>query len=205
MLYPGQVLYVPDPSYVPPPVEPKSPPLVPVTDTNIPSPSKTTSPLTSPTKHGEVQHFKWKPNIAPKPGHIELITSAAPSKTEEPNTRRKSQNMRHTLSEDEAKRLDDECTQRFLKINSKIITYSKGIIDGVLLVTPSAVMFDPIINSNDANKKSEHTGRTSNGGEPRHSNADESESIIIPIEMISNVILYEDLSLRDIQDYFELR
>ncbi len=113
--------------------------------------------------------------------------------------------MRHTLSEDEAKRLDDECTQRFLKINSKIITYSKGIIDGVLLVTPSAVMFDPIINSNDANKKSEHTGRTSNGGEPRHSNADESESIIIPIEMISNVILYEDLSLRDIQDYFELR
>ncbi len=210
MLYPGQVLYVPDPSYIPPTVEHKV--------------QLTTSPLTSPTKSAEVQHFKWKPSVTPKPGlvqlnsfpvrfaiytlfiwpkqgHIERSSSATAAKADPPKRR---SSMRHTLSEDEAKRLDEECMQRFLKINSKIITYTNGIIDGVLLITPSAVMFDPINNNTDSNKKSEIVGRTVDC-ELRNSKTNESDSVIIPIEMISNVILYEDLSLREIRDYFELR
>jgi hypothetical protein len=51
---------------------------------------------------------------------------------------------RHTITEDEAKQLDEECMQRFLKINCKIITHTKGSFDGVLIITPSALMFDPL-------------------------------------------------------------
>ncbi|XP_074656479.1 oxidation resistance protein 1-like [Tubulanus polymorphus] len=47
------------------------------------------------------------------------------------------------LSDDEAKRLDRECHERFIKLNVKHITDGLGVVAGVLLVTPNAIMFDP--------------------------------------------------------------
>ena len=182
MIYPSQTLFVPDPDYIPPTTPPPT----------SPPPRTPTALSSSPSKH-----FKWKSNETPKPGHIEVLHRSHTISSEEPlkhvPSSQQHQHLRHTLSEDEAKKLDEECMQRFLKINSRIISYNKGIsVDGVLLVTPSAVMFDPIVNNSEFNSDA-----------PAKEEA--YESIIIPIEIISNVILYEDLSLKDIHDYFLLK
>lgn len=58
---------------------------------------------------------------SPKPGHIERVDPAG--RVEGSN--------------------DPVITQRFLKINVRHITDGQGVVGGVLLVTPNAVMFDP--------------------------------------------------------------
>jgi hypothetical protein len=102
------------------------------------------------------------------------------------------------ITEDEAKQLDEECMQRFLKINCKIVTRSKGCHEGVIIITPSAVMFDPADvggGSGSGGDRSESAGAPG----PIYDEA----SAIIPIELISNVIMYEDLHLTDVEEYFE--
>lgn len=59
---------------------------------------------------------------SPKPGHIERFTKPE----EQPGAKE-----------------DTIITQRFLKINVRHITDGQGVVGGVLLVTPNAVMFDP--------------------------------------------------------------
>lgn len=86
--------------------------------------------------------------------------------------------------------------QRFLKVNCKIVTRSKGCFDGVLIITPSAIMFDPFDNSNKNNSSRRDSFSNS-------SNIYDEASAIIPIEIISNVIMYEDLALKDVQEYFD--
>ena len=144
-----------------------------------------------------IKIFKWKTNSNPKPGHIEKHETL-------PEGRRDSIS-RHTLSEEEAKQLDEECMQRFLKVNCKIVTRSKGCYDGVLIITPSAVMFDPLnSNTNNATASEENARRYSGGGSGgNQSSIYDEASAIIPIEVISNVIMYEDLVLKDVEDYFE--
>lgn len=85
--------------------------------------------------------------------------------------------------------------QRFLKINCKIVTRSKGCFDGVLIITPSALMFDPF-----DPEQSKNPRRDSNTFK---SSIYDEASAIIPIEIISNVIMYEDLALKDVQEYFD--
>jgi hypothetical protein len=59
---------------------------------------------------------------SPKPGRIERVSSQNPAPHND----------------------DDPITiQRFLKINVRHITDGQGVVGGVLLVTPNAVMFDP--------------------------------------------------------------
>jgi hypothetical protein len=101
------------------------------------------------------------------------------------------------LSEEDAKKLDEECMQRFLKLNSKLISYGKKMIDGVLLITPAALMFDPIRNNQQLNSLNEEN---TNDSKSSIDNSD-LDSIIIPVEIISNVILYENLALKDVHDY----
>lgn len=60
---------------------------------------------------------------SPKPGHIERF--------------RNPDEQHGTPKEDAI------ITQRFLKINVRHITDGQGVVGGVLLVTPNAVMFDP--------------------------------------------------------------
>jgi hypothetical protein len=69
-------------------------------------------------------------------------------------------------------------------------------MDGVLLITPSALMFDPrTVISNEETS----TRRKSSSSSPSVVDS----SIIIPIEIISNVVLYEDLSIKDVHNYIE--
>ena len=118
---------------------------------------------------------------------------------------------RHTLSEEEAKQLDEEYMQRFLKINCKIVTRSKGCYDGVLIITPSALMFDPFdVNANSGNNGEEANKSSEAGKVKANSNSNsttiyDEASAIIPIELISNVIMYEDLALKDVQEYFDFQ
>jgi hypothetical protein len=130
--------------------------------------------------------------------------SGVESKNEKNNEKSKDETQqptltrRHTLTEDEAKQLDEECMQRFLKINCKIITHTKGTFDGVLIITPSALMFDPLDMPIEISLEETDRNQSSSSG-----NLCEEASAIIPIEIISNVIMYESLPLKDVQEYFE--
>ncbi len=139
--------------------------------------------------------------------------------------RRRSFTSRHAITEEEAKQLDEECMQRFIKVNCKIVTRSKGCFAGVLIITPSALMFDPLdneavnvrhkkiidahaaggsLNTSDMSNNSPRTTSTSgSGGKTNAISIYDEASAIVPIEIISNVIMYEDLALNDVEEYFE--
>ena len=152
-----------------------------------------------------IYFLKWKSSGTPKPGHVEKQKQqnfaksfdyggeALKGREEKPT----SLPRRHTLTEDEAKQLDEECMQRFLKINCKIITHTKGCFEGVLIITPSALMFDPLDMPLETGDEKKRNLSSSSG------NAYEEASAIVPIEIISNVIMYEDLPVKDVQEYFE--
>lgn len=111
------------------------------------------------------------------------------------------------LSEEDAKKLDEECMQRFLKINCKIVTRSKGCYDGVLIITPSAIMFDPLdssaVNAAITEETNETTQKTRTASTSSSNSIYDEASAIIPIEIISNIIMYEDLALKEVQEYFD--
>lgn len=91
---------------------------------------------------------------SPKPGHIERVSS--------PNTR----------NDD-----DPVITQRFLKINVRHITDGQGVVGGVLLVTPNAVMFDPNVSDP---LVIEH--------------GPESYGVIAPMELVVNAAIFHDIA-----------
>ncbi|XP_031635691.1 oxidation resistance protein 1 isoform X12 [Contarinia nasturtii] len=93
---------------------------------------------------------------SPKPGHIKRIESPAI----------KNQN------ED-----DPVVTQRFLKINVRHITDGQGVVGGVLLVTPNAVMFDPNVSDP---LVIEH--------------GPESYGVIAPMELVVNAAIFHDIA-----------
>uniref|UniRef100_A0A8C2BYS0 Oxidation resistance protein 1 n=1 Tax=Cyprinus carpio TaxID=7962 RepID=A0A8C2BYS0_CYPCA len=113
---PGQVLYVPDPEYVS---------------------SAGSSPSFSPSMAG-VSFFL--PVICP----ISVSQdSNGPPRSDAPgppvlSVLRPSRGVSSTSEEEEA------LTEKFLKINCKYITDGKGVVSGVLLVTPNNIMFDPL-------------------------------------------------------------
>lgn len=95
---------------------------------------------------------------SPKPGHIERIASpnAAGGQTD----------------------VDDPViTQRFLKINVRHITDGQGVVGGVLLVTPNAVMFDPNVSDP---LVIEH--------------GPESYGVIAPMELVVNAAIFHDIA-----------
>lgn len=94
-----------------------------------------------------------RPN-SPKPGHIERISS--------PN-----------IKNDD----DPVVIQRFLKINVRHITDGQGVVGGVLLVTPNAVMFDPNVSDP---LVIEH--------------GPESYGVIAPMELVVNAAIFQDIA-----------
>lgn len=167
--------------------------------------------------------FRWKQTTPHnRPGHVEKQQMKQKSASQSDavfasshnssHDRHTSLHSRHTLTEEEARKLDQECMQRFLKVNCKIVTRTKGCFDGVLIITPSALMFDPFpseISKAKSKLKSSPTSSTSTNGGHKYPSLSQSTSIydeasaLIPIEIISNVIMYEDLSLKDVQEYFD--
>lgn len=215
---------MPDPNYVPPTISPptsppsKALPISIINEINTLETSSTSmlplidSPVSDANQSihtpasassGISSLFKWK-NTTPqtRPGHVEKQMkqkSASQSDVESFNERpNKTLHSRHTLTEEEAKKLDQECMQRFLKINCKIVTRTKGCFQGVLIITPSALMFDPTEN-NPSSSTNGHKYPTLTHSTSIYDEA----SALIPIEIISNVIMYEDLALKDVQEYFD--
>lgn len=98
---------------------------------------------------------------SPKPGHIERVGSSSQQQAEE-----------------EANKSDDPViTQRFLKINVRHITDGQGVVGGVLLVTPNAVMFDPNVSDP---LVIEH--------------GPESYGVIAPMELVVNAAIFHDIA-----------
>lgn len=98
--------------------------------------------------------------VSPKPGHAERVrtplgTPAASSDLEEEAAFR----------------------ERFLKINVRHITDGQGVVSGVLLVTPNAVMFDPNVSDP---LVIEH--------------GPESYGVIAPMEFVINAAIYHDIA-----------
>lgn len=90
---------------------------------------------------------------SPKPGRVERITT--PNQLED----------------------DPVVVQRFLKLNVRHITDGQGVVGGVLLVTPNAVMFDPNVSDP---LVIEH--------------GPESYGVIAPMEFIVNAAIFNDIA-----------
>ncbi|XP_048795827.1 oxidation resistance protein 1 isoform X2 [Lagopus muta] len=112
---PGQILYVPDPDYIS--SVDSSPSLSPI------------SPL-SPTS-SEAEFDKATVNDPDGVQRKESVVSPVHPCV------RTARVVSSTSEEEEA------FTEKFLKINCKYITNGKGTVNGVLLVTPNNIMFDP--------------------------------------------------------------
>ncbi|XP_058171036.1 uncharacterized protein LOC131286161 isoform X1 [Anopheles ziemanni] len=116
---------------------------------------------------------------SPKPGHIERVAS--------PNTQSggggggggggSTGNAATGGDED-----DPVTIQRFLKINVRHITDGQGVVGGVLLVTPNAVMFDPNVSDP---LVIEH--------------GPESYGVIAPMEFIVNAAIFNDIAHMRVQ------
>ncbi|XP_048058860.1 oxidation resistance protein 1b isoform X2 [Megalobrama amblycephala] len=111
---PGKVLYVPDPEYIS--SADSSPSLSPISPL---SPTSSEADLEKATTDSDDVHRRHSTHGLghgpPRPARVVSSTS----------------------EEEEA------LTEKFLKMNCKYITDGKGIVSGVLLVTPNNVMFDP--------------------------------------------------------------
>lgn len=98
--------------------------------------------------------------VSPKPGHAERIrTPSGPQSSTE---------------NDEESAIYRE---RFLKINVRHITDGQGVVSGVLLVTPNAVMFDPNVSDP---LVIEH--------------GPEAYGVIAPMEFVVNAAIYTDIA-----------
>lgn len=111
---PGKVLYVPDPEYIS--SADSSPSLSPISPL---SPTSSEADLEKATTDSDDVHRRHStPGLGHGPPRPARVVSS-------------------TSEEEEA------LTEKFLKMNCKYITDGKGIVSGVLLVTPNNVMFDP--------------------------------------------------------------
>ncbi|XP_051577647.1 oxidation resistance protein 1-like isoform X2 [Myxocyprinus asiaticus] len=113
---PGQVLYVPDPEYVS--SAGSSPSFSPSSPLSPTSSEADLEKVTTTDSNGTPR------SEAPAPP---VLSALRPSRV-----------VSSTSEEEEA------LTEKFLKINCKYITDGKGIVSGVLLVTPNNIMFDPL-------------------------------------------------------------
>ncbi|XP_030409557.1 oxidation resistance protein 1 isoform X2 [Gopherus evgoodei] len=112
---PGQILYVPDPEYVS--SAESSPSLSPI------------SPLSPISSEAEFD----KATVSDPDGLQRKEAAASPAYA----CFHPARVVSSTSEEEEA------FTEKFLKINCKYMTYGKGAVSGVLLVTPNNIMFDP--------------------------------------------------------------
>ncbi|KAL6258073.1 hypothetical protein P5V15_009989, partial [Pogonomyrmex californicus] len=97
--------------------------------------------------------------VSPKPGHMERVKTPLGTSGV-------------TTDEDE-----QPFRERFLKINVRHITDGQGVVGGVLLVTPNAVMFDPNVSDP---LVIEHGA--------------ESYGVIAPMEFVVNAAIYYDIA-----------
>ncbi|XP_066137531.1 nuclear receptor coactivator 7 isoform X3 [Euwallacea fornicatus] len=100
--------------------------------------------------------------VSPKPGHVERV-------------RTPSCNQSSSVENEEEP--TSVFRERFLKINVRHITDGEGVVSGVLLVTPNAVMFDPNVSDPLVIEK-----------------GPEAYGVIAPMEFVVNVAIYNDIA-----------
>ncbi|KAK7091174.1 oxidation resistance protein 1-like isoform X2 [Littorina saxatilis] len=162
MVFENQTLYIPDPDFVPsdpPTPEAVSPPQSPV-DVRPKYDIPIVKMADKPPRH--------------VPGHVMKIPSPPASVPARNNSDVK---LVHVLSEDEAKHLDEECYERFIKVCAQYISEGFEKIAGTLLVTPNAIMFDPDV----LDEKVKREGPEQFG-------------VVIYMDTIITAALYHDLS-----------
>eukprot|EP00057_Strongylocentrotus_purpuratus_P019239 XP_011673713.1 PREDICTED: nuclear receptor coactivator 7 isoform X2 [Strongylocentrotus purpuratus] len=152
MIFPGQVLYVPDP------------------DAEVPFSPVLSSP-TSPTAMDapELPKTVDVPTVAMKPRDVPTVSQAPPPKKGRTGTGR-SFSLRRSFTRDHSDQKsksrpplqkaqslpqpghavrqksvewDSEDSRQYLKLDVKYITDGEGVVSGTMLVTPNAIMFDP--------------------------------------------------------------
>ncbi|KAK9870388.1 hypothetical protein WA026_007953 [Henosepilachna vigintioctopunctata] len=98
--------------------------------------------------------------VSPKPGHVERVRTPS-------------------VAQNSTERDEDSpiFRERFLKINVRHITDGQGVVGGVLLVTPNAVMFDPNVSDP---LVIEH--------------GPEAYGVIAPMEFVVNAAIYNDIA-----------
>ncbi|GFG28324.1 hypothetical protein Cfor_09077, partial [Coptotermes formosanus] len=123
--------------------------------------------------------------VSPKPllpGHIERVTTPLSPLTSHSGAAAPSSDGYHHRSAAEQR----SC-ERFLKINVRHITDGQGVVGGVLLVTPNAVMFDPNVSDP---LVIEH--------------GPESYGVIAPMEFVVNAAIYYDIAHMRVEHRSEL-
>uniref|UniRef100_A0A336KNU1 CSON013901 protein n=1 Tax=Culicoides sonorensis TaxID=179676 RepID=A0A336KNU1_CULSO len=153
-IYPGQLLQVPDKSKK-----------IDVDDTASEASSESTEHKarlsTDELPVDEKELLEGLRPTSPRPGHIERVISPGGGLA----------NAGDDAEEDQV------LVQRFLKINVRHITDGQGVVGGVLLVTPNAVMFDPNVSDP---LVIEH--------------GPESYGVIAPMEFIVNAAIFNDIA-----------
>ncbi|KAL3847555.1 hypothetical protein ACJMK2_018460 [Sinanodonta woodiana] len=175
-IYPGQVLYIPDKDFVAGIVTAQQESRHASTSSNhsvssMPGSQSSPSPVAKrPTMDVPMVKMADRPP-AVVPGHAERQTPVSsptsPSAFKLPGR----------LTVEEVRELDQECQEKFIKLNVKYITDGQGVVSGVLLVTPNAVMFDPNVSDP---LVIEH--------------GSEKYGVIAPMDMIISAAMYHDIA-----------
>lgn len=111
--------------------------------------------------------------VSPKPGHVERVRTPSTSCVSFMG------GSTSTDHDDDSIALNSTTVfrERFLKINVRHITDGQGVVSGVLLVTPNAVMFDPNVSDP---LVIEH--------------GPEAYGVIAPMEFVVNAAIYNDIA-----------
>lgn len=114
---------------------------------------------------------------SPKPGHIERFTKPE----EDPGN--------------SSAKEDAVITQRFLKINVRHITDGQGVVGGVLLVTPNAVMFDPNVSGKCFTRIHKNNFLITNLPDTLViEHGPEAYGVIAPMELVVNAAIFHDIA-----------
>ncbi|XP_063696016.1 oxidation resistance protein 1 isoform X3 [Culicoides brevitarsis] len=152
-IYPGQTLQVPDKSKK-----------IDSDDATSEASSEHLPHATDELPIDEKELLEGLRPTSPRPGHIERVISPAGAPSAAGTT-------------EDGNDEDQVLVQRFLKINVRHITDGQGVVGGVLLVTPNAVMFDPNVSDP---LVIEH--------------GPESYGVIAPMEFIVNSAIFNDIA-----------
>uniref|UniRef100_A0A1A9WLA1 LysM domain-containing protein n=1 Tax=Glossina brevipalpis TaxID=37001 RepID=A0A1A9WLA1_9MUSC len=157
-IYPGQQLLVPDKS---------------AKDNVSTSSAGTDDKTTSFSASGKSSPVEPKLSIDEQNDDSDILESLRPGSPKPGRIERIGVSDRNDINKSD----DPIITQRFLKINVRHITDGQGVVGGVLLVTPNAVMFDPNVSDP---LVIEH--------------GPESYGVIAPMELCVNAAIFHDIA-----------
>ncbi|CAF0960335.1 unnamed protein product [Rotaria sordida] len=207
IVFPGQILYVPEVSYSAninneqeksnalPIKLPSSLLKIPKDDDVfiVHNDRRTLSESSPPVIQQDIGQMVWSMSrqIISKPGRAqrlesdqsienELLTRPIEDriKTQKEDNKKQVRQIKKSLSIEESQQLDEECLRRFIKLNVRLMTDDHKSVAGTLLVTPNAVMFDPDVLDPLVKE-----------------NGIDKYGLIIRMDLLAGIALYEDIAM----------